>query len=101
MDTNDEEKKGSVDTNSSLQSGEKRKFKKVQMNFKKKSCKLCSKDGFKVSYKNPEGLKKFTTDRGRILPGRVTGLCAKHQRAVVREIERARALAYLPYEKKF
>lgn len=67
--------------------------------FKKKVCKFCSQKT-EPDYKNPEALKRCITERGRILPGRITGTCAKHQRALAREIKRARALAYLPFDKQ-
>lgn len=54
----------------------------------------------KIDYKDVETLKRFISDRGKILPRRVTGLNAKHQRAVTREIKRARQVALLPYEDK-
>jgi len=54
----------------------------------------------KADYKDPDGLGRFVTDRGKILPRRITGTCAKHQRTLSREIKRARVLAYLPYVKK-
>ena len=62
---------------------------------KKKVCMLCA--GKDVSYKNPETLKRYTNEKGKIVPRRVTGTCACHQRQVAREIKRARAIAYLPY----
>ncbi len=67
--------------------------------FKKKVCKFCQ-GAPKADYKNPEALKRYITERGKILPARITGTCAKHQRALNREIKRARTLAYLPFEKK-
>ena len=67
--------------------------------FKKKVCKFCSQK-IEPDYKNPEALKRCITERGKILPGRITGTCAKHQRALAREIKRARAIAYLPYDKQ-
>lgn len=68
-------------------------------NFKKKICKFCSQNAV-ADYKNPEMLKRYITERGKILPSRITGTCAKHQRALTTEIKRARVLAYLPFEKK-
>ena len=50
-----------------------------------------------LDYKNPELLKRFITDRGRIVPRRISGVSAKYQRALCREIKRARAIALLPY----
>ncbi|MDU5504678.1 MAG: 30S ribosomal protein S18, partial [Anaerococcus vaginalis] len=49
-------------------------------------------------YKDIETLKRFISDRGKILPRRVTGLNAKHQREITRAIKRARQVALLPYE---
>lgn len=66
--------------------------------FKKKVCKFCQ-GAPAADYKNPEALKRYITERGKILPARITGTCAKHQRALNREIKRARTLAYLPFEK--
>ena len=67
--------------------------------FRKKVCKFCSQKT-EPDYKNPEALKRCITERGRILPSRITGTCAKHQRALAREIKRARVLAYLPFDKQ-
>lgn len=50
----------------------------------------------KINYKNPEILSKFTTDTGRILPRKVTGVSAKMHRAITREIKRARSVNLLP-----
>ncbi|HBE97363.1 MAG TPA: 30S ribosomal protein S18 [Verrucomicrobiales bacterium] len=50
----------------------------------------------KISYQNPEILAKFTTDTGRILPRKVTGVSAKMHRAITREIKRARAVNLMP-----
>ena len=54
----------------------------------------------KVNYKDSDTLRRFTTERGKILPRRITGTCAKHQRLVAREIKRARSLALLPFVTK-
>ncbi len=67
--------------------------------FRKKVCRFCTQN-LKVDYKEADSLRRFVTERGKILPRRITGTCAKHQRVVTREIKRARVLAYLPYEKK-
>lgn len=53
-----------------------------------------------IDYKNHDLLRRFVTERGKILPRRITGTCAKHQRALTREIKKARVLAYLPFVKK-
>ena len=72
----------------------------IQVGFRKRICKLCAFDAQKPSYKNPESLKRYISERGKILPQRVTGSCAKHQRYIAREIKRARILAYLPFDRK-
>ena len=69
------------------------KFRKVR----KKVCVLCSDKNFELDYKNVEQLKKFINDKGKILPRRATGACAKHQRAITLAVKRARHIAILPY----
>ena len=69
------------------------KFRKVR----KKVCALCSDKNLVLDYKNPEQLKKFINDKGKILPRRATGACAKHQRDITLEVKRARHIAVLPY----
>ncbi|OHD76282.1 MAG: 30S ribosomal protein S18, partial [Spirochaetes bacterium RIFOXYC1_FULL_54_7] len=51
----------------------------------------------KIDYKEYDMLRRFVTERGKILPRRITGTCAKHQRRVAMAIKRARAIAFLPY----
>lgn len=67
--------------------------------FKKKVCRFCTQK-LKANYKTPEILRRFTTERGKILPRRITGTCAKHQRVLSLEIKRARCLALLPFVEK-
>ena len=69
------------------------KFRKVR----KKVCPLCADKNLVLDYKNAEQLKKFTNDKGKILPRRATGACAKHQRDITLAIKRARQIAVLPY----
>jgi len=73
--------------------GPKRKY------YRRKVCKICV-GKVKLDYKDPDTLRRFTTERGKILPRRITGTCAKHQRQLAREIKRARALALLPFVTK-
>jgi len=61
-----------------------------------KVCSFCE-DKIEPSYKNSELLRRKLTERGKILPGRVTGVCAKHQRKLAAEVKRARHLALLPF----
>ena len=69
------------------------KFKKIR----KKVCPLCGDKNFVLDYKNPEQLRKFINDKGKILPRRATGACAKHQRDITIAVKRARQIAILPY----
>ncbi len=64
---------------------------------RKRACPFCSNPDVDIDYKNIDILKRFVTDRGKIVPRRNTGVCAKHQRALDREIKRARYMALLPY----
>ena len=64
--------------------------------FRKKVCRFCANKA-KIDYKDADGLKRFTTERGKILPRRITGTCAKHQREVAKAIKRARSISLLPY----
>ena len=64
--------------------------------FKKKVCKFCIQK-LKIDYKEPDTLRRFITERGKILPRRITGTCAKHQRALALTIKQARTIALLPY----
>ena len=64
---------------------------------RKKVCVMCSDKNFVLDYKNPEQLKKFVNEKGKILPRRTTGCCAKHQRDITLAVKRARHIAVLPY----
>jgi small subunit ribosomal protein S18 len=66
--------------------------------FRKKVCKLCVRKIKDVDYKDVDMLRRFVTDRGKILPRRITGTCAKHQRVLATAIKRARFVALLPFE---
>ena len=65
-----------------------------------KSCTFCANKDKEIYYKDIRTLKRYLTDRGKIVPRRVTGTCAKHQRVITKEIKRARAIALLPYVKE-
>ena len=62
---------------------------------RKKVCMMCT--GKTVDYKDPETLRKYINEKGKILPRRVTGNCACHQRHIAQQIKKARAIALLPY----
>ena len=64
---------------------------------RKKVCPFCSDKNLVIDYKDADTLSKYITERGKILPKRVTGICAIHQRELARAIKRARIVALLPY----
>lgn len=64
--------------------------------FRKKVCRFCANKA-KIDYKDADALRRYMTERGKILPRRITGTCAKHQREVAKAIKRARSICLLPY----
>lgn len=64
---------------------------------RRRVCGFCAEKAKTIDYKDVEKLRRFLSDRGKILPRRATGNCAKHQRMMTRAIKRARILALLPY----
>ena len=71
-----------------------RKFKKQS---RKKVCNFCVDKSEYIDYKDINKLKKYITEKGKILPRRMTGVCARHQRELAVAIKRARVMALLPY----
>ena len=70
-----------------------------QRRIKKKVCAFCADKNLVIDYKDSDKLKKYVSEKGKILPRRVTGTCAKHQRYVAMQIKRARIMAILPFVK--
>ena len=64
---------------------------------RRKVCRFCADTSLEISYKDPKSLRYFITERGKIIPRRLSGCCAKHQRTLTHEIKRARTIAFLPY----
>jgi small subunit ribosomal protein S18 len=64
---------------------------------RRKVCRFCSDASQPIDYKNPQLLKNFMTDRGKITPRRISGNCARHQRSLALAIRRARMLALMPF----
>ena len=77
----------------------KREFKKNIRGRKsrKKVCAFCSEKVESIDYKDVNRLRKYVTERGKILPRRISGTCAKHQRELTGSIKRARNIALLPF----
>ncbi|HRZ66963.1 MAG TPA: 30S ribosomal protein S18 [Candidatus Omnitrophota bacterium] len=65
--------------------------------FRKKVCKFCCEKINSIDYKDIMKLSKFITERGKIIPSRISGNCAKHQRMMARAIKKARLAAFIPY----
>jgi len=64
---------------------------------RKKSCRFCQDKELNIDYKDGRLLLGFVTERGRLIPRRITGNCAFHQREVTLAVKRARILAYIPF----
>ncbi len=64
---------------------------------RKKVCSFCAEKATSIDYKDTKKLQKYVTERGKILPRRVTGTCSKHQRKLTSAIKIARQVALLPY----
>jgi len=64
---------------------------------KKKFCHFCDNPQVDINYKNVDLMKRYSSDRGKIVARRVSGTCTKHQRAVAREIKKARFIALIPF----
>jgi len=64
---------------------------------RRKQCKFCADETIKIDYKDASLLKYFITDRGKLVPRRLTGNCAKHQREIGTAVNRARMIALMPF----
>ena len=64
---------------------------------KKKVCAFCVEKAESIDYKDVAKLRRYISDRAKILPRRITGTCAKHQRELTEAIKRARHVALLPF----
>jgi small subunit ribosomal protein S18 len=68
-----------------------------QLQRKKRSCRFCESKDVYIDYKNEKRLQRFVSEQGKIIPRRITGTCARHQRQLVIAIKRARHLALLSF----
>ena len=64
---------------------------------RRKVCRFCADQSLDIDYKEIRTLKYFITERGKIIPRRISGTCAKHQRSLTQAIKRARTIALLPF----
>jgi small subunit ribosomal protein S18 len=67
------------------------------MRRRRKTCPVCEMGTRQLDYKDDRTLSRFMTERGKILPSRLTGMCARHQRQLATAIKKARFLALVPY----
>jgi small subunit ribosomal protein S18 len=65
--------------------------------FKKKTCRFCENKDLVIDYKRVDVLVKLVSNKGKILPRRLTGTCALHQRAVAKAIKKARNIGFMPF----
>ncbi len=64
---------------------------------RRKICRFCAEPNISIDYKDPQLLKYFITERGKVVPRRISGNCAKHQRQIALAIKRARLIALMPF----
>jgi small subunit ribosomal protein S18 len=76
------------------------KQRKKRVFTRRKICRFCADKTMHIDYKDMKTLKYFTTERGKIIPRRISGNCAKHQRELTMAIKRTRQIALLPYLSK-
>ncbi len=71
--------------------------KKRRVYHRRKVCRFCADSSIIIDYKDSKSLRYFITERGKIIPRRISGTCSKHQRALTLAIKRARTIALLPF----
>ena len=87
---------GSEDSQESQERGDGR-ARRRPMRRRRKVCAFCEDETKPIDFKDVNTLKKYVSERGKILPRRITGNCAKHQRAITLAVKRARHVALMPY----
>lgn len=93
------EKTATTTTSTTSETRSERPARRPQRRFvrRRKYCKFCADKTLHADYKDPDNLRPFITERYKILPARVTGTCAKHQRQLTTAIKRSRVIALLPF----
>ncbi len=102
MATNTEERRNEETTQparraSSYRNQQRRQRRRPGRGRRRKECAFCANKRARIDYKAADELRRYLTDRGKILPRRATGVCARHQRQLALAIKRARHLALLPF----
>lgn len=85
------------DKNSEKDVNDKKSVKQIRRRTRRKVCQFCVDKVEHIDYKDVGKLRKFLSEKGKILPRRISGNCAKHQRQMTTAIKRARHIALLPY----
>jgi small subunit ribosomal protein S18 len=97
----DREPRGPMSVKARLRAKARKKARKAQKKkgsaFRKKVCRFCADATVGIDYKDPKGLRYFLTETGKLIPQRISGNCAKHQRRIATAIKRGRQLALMPY----
>lgn len=75
----------------------KKKFSRKKLLPKKRHCRFCIEKEMRIDYKDVRALSGYITERGRLVPRRITGNCAQHQKVVVLAVKRARVMALIPF----
>ena len=75
-------------------------YDKKRIYLRRKICRFCADKSLEIDYKRYDILRKFTTEGGKIIPRRMSGNCAKHQRMLAKAVKIARYMAILPYVKQ-
>src|SRR5262245_48326458 len=100
-DRDRDRERGPMSVKARLRAKARKKARKAQKKkgagFRKKVCRFCADATVGIDYKEPKGLRYFLTETGKLIPSRISGNCARHQRRVAIAIKRARQLALMPY----
>lgn len=100
-DRDRDRERGPMSVKARLRAKARKKARKAQKKkgsaFRKKVCRFCADATVGIDYKDPKGLRYFLTETGKLIPQRISGNCARHQRRVATAIKRARQLALMPY----
>ena len=93
--------RGPMSVKARLRAKARKKARKAQKKkggfLRKKVCRFCADASVLIDYKDPKGLRYFMTETGKLIPQRISGNCAKHQRQVAVAIKRSRQLALMPF----
>ena len=96
-DRDDRDGNGGVKARMRAKARKKARKGKKRMFQRRKVCRFCADSNIQIDYKDAKTLRLFTTETGKMIPRRISGNCAKHQRPLALAIKRARHLAFLPY----